>query len=168
MHTTSLLLSSPSILSETKSNLRIFFQLNSDFITNSNFNPSGLLLCPYISLGAPLPCLPTLILPQNQTLAATHVPPRRQCLSPPPPLFQSPPFKLNPMPVVRSQGPNYRRKTNIKSRSIASTIYRRSVTIVSHRGCDFFDELEVNPTSPVSSTCRTLAPRLYRYEIGDL
>jgi hypothetical protein len=57
MQITSLLLSPPSILSEMNSNLRILrdfiFQLNSDFISNSNLNPSGLLPHPYISLGAP-------------------------------------------------------------------------------------------------------------------
>jgi hypothetical protein len=57
MHTISHLLSSPSILSEMNSNLWILrdfvFQLNSDFISNSNINPSRLLLHPYISLDAP-------------------------------------------------------------------------------------------------------------------
>jgi hypothetical protein len=66
---TFLLLSPPSILSETNSNLRTLrdnvFQLNSDFISNSNLNPSGLLSHPYISLGAPPPCIPTPIPPQN-------------------------------------------------------------------------------------------------------
>jgi hypothetical protein len=128
MHTTSLLLSPPSILSEMNSNLQILwdlvFQLNSDFISNSNLNPSGLLLCPYISLGAPPQCLSMSMLPQNQTLATTQVPPHRWCLSPPPPLFQSPPFKLNPVPIVRSQGPNHRRKNHVESRSVASAIYR--------------------------------------------
>jgi hypothetical protein len=155
MHMTSLLLSPPLILSVTNSNLQILrdfiFQLNSNFISNSNFNPSRLLLCPYISLGAPPPRLPTSILPQNQTLATTQVPPRRWCLSPPPPLFQSPPFKLNPVLIVRSQGPNHRRKNHVESRSIATTIYRRSLTIIFHRGCDLSSKLEVNPTSPMSS-----------------
>jgi hypothetical protein len=118
-----LLLSPPSILSETKSNLRILwdfiFQLNSNFISNLNLNPYGLLLHSYISLGEPPPCLLTSILPQNQTLPATQVQPRHRCLSPPPPLFQSPPFKLNPMPVVRSQGPNHRRKKS-RQKSICS------------------------------------------------
>jgi hypothetical protein len=103
---------------------------------------------------------------QNRTLAATQVPPRFRCLSSPPPLFQSPPFKLNPVPVVRNQGPNHRRKNHIKSRSVASTIYRRRLTVVSRRGCDFSGELEVNPTSSVSSPYRTLAPGLYESEIG--
>jgi hypothetical protein len=107
----------PSILSEMNSNLRILrdfvFQLNSDFISNSNLNPFRLLLGPYISLGAPPPRFPISILPQNQILAATQLPPRRQCLSLPPHLFQSPPFKLNPVLVVRSHGPNHRRKNHI-------------------------------------------------------
>jgi hypothetical protein len=34
--------------------------------------------------------------------------------------------------------------------------------------CDFSGELEVNPTLPVSSPYRTLAPGLYGSEIGDL
>jgi hypothetical protein len=105
---TSLLLSPPSILSETKCNLCILryfiFQLNSDFISNSSLNPSGLLIHPYISLGAPPPCIATLISPLNQTLAAIQVPQHHWCLSPLSPLFQSPPFKLIPVPVVRSQG----------------------------------------------------------------
>jgi hypothetical protein len=172
MHKTSHLLSPPSILSETNSNLQILqdfiFQLNSDFISNSNLNPSRLLLCPYISLGAPPPHLSTSIFPQNQTLAATQVPPRRRCLSPPLPLFQSPPFKLNSVPVVRSQGPNHRRKNHVESRSVASAIYHRSLTIVFHWGCDFSSKPEVNPMSPVSSPCRTLAPGLYGSEIGGL
>jgi hypothetical protein len=70
-----LLLYPPSILSEMDSNLQILqdfvFQPNSDFISNSNFNPSRLLPRPNISLGAPPPCPSTQILPQNQTLAAT-------------------------------------------------------------------------------------------------
>jgi hypothetical protein len=135
MHMTSLLVSPPSILSETNSNLWILwdlvFQLNSNFISNLNLNPSELLLCPYISLGAPPPHLPTSILPQNQTLSATHVPPRRRCLSSLPPLFQS-------------------------------------LRVVSHRGCYFSGKLKVNPTSPVSSPCRTLTPGLYGYEIECL
>jgi hypothetical protein len=51
------------------------FQLNSDFISNLNLNPSGLLSHSYISLGAPPPCIPMPISPQNQTLATTRVPP---------------------------------------------------------------------------------------------
>jgi hypothetical protein len=154
------------------SNLHILqdfiFQLNSDFISNSNLNPSGLLLHPYISLGAPPPRIPMPIYPQNRTLATTQVPPHRRCSSSPPPLFQSPHLKLNPVPVVRSQGPNHRRKNHIKIRSVASTIYHRSLVVVSHRGCDFSDELEVDPTSPLSSPCRTIALRLYRSEIEGL
>jgi hypothetical protein len=172
MHTTSLLLSPPSTLTETNSNLRILqdfiFQLNSDFISNLNLNPSGLLLCPYISLGAPTPCLPIPISSKNWTLAATQVPPHRRCLSPPPPLFQSPPFKLNPVSVVRSQWPNHRRKNHVKSLSVATAIYRWSLTIVFHQDCDFFSELEVNPMSPVSSPYHTLTPGLYGSEIGAL
>jgi hypothetical protein len=65
----------PSILSKINSNLWILrdfiFQLNLDFISNSNLNPFRLLLHPYISLGAPPPCIPMPIYPQNQTLAAT-------------------------------------------------------------------------------------------------
>jgi hypothetical protein len=172
MRTIFLLLSSPSILSEMNSNLRILwdfvFQLNSDFISNSNLIPFGLLLRPCISLGAPPPHFPMSILPQNQTLDATQVPPHRQCLSPSPTLFQSSTFKLNPVPIVRSQVPNHRRKNHVESWSVASTIYRWSLTVVSHWGCNFFGKLEVNPTSPVSSSYRTLAPRLYGSEIGGL
>jgi hypothetical protein len=79
MHVTFLLQSSSSILSETNSNLWILryfvFQLNSDFISNSNPKPFGLLPHPYISLGAPLSRIPMPISPQNQTLAATRLPP---------------------------------------------------------------------------------------------
>jgi hypothetical protein len=79
IYMTSLLLSPPLILSETNSNLRILrdsiFQLNSDFISNSNLNPFGLLPHPYISLGAPPPRIPMPIPPQNRALAATRVPP---------------------------------------------------------------------------------------------
>jgi hypothetical protein len=75
MHMTSLLLSPPSILFETNSNLRILrdsvFQLNLDFISNANLNPPGLLPHPYIILGVSPPCHP----PQNRALAATRVPP---------------------------------------------------------------------------------------------
>jgi hypothetical protein len=71
----SLLQSTPSILSKTNSNLQILrdfiFQLNLDFISNSNLNPPGLLPHPYISLGAPPPRIPMPILPQNRALAAT-------------------------------------------------------------------------------------------------
>jgi hypothetical protein len=79
MHMTSLLQSSPSILSEMNSNLLILrdfvFQLNSNFISNSNPKASGLLTHPYISLGAPPPRIPMPISPQNQALAITRVPP---------------------------------------------------------------------------------------------
>jgi hypothetical protein len=79
MNMTSLLQSSTSILSETNSNLWILrdfvFQLNLDFISNSNHKASGLLPRPYISLGAALPRIPMPISPQNQTLAAVRVPP---------------------------------------------------------------------------------------------
>jgi hypothetical protein len=58
-----------SILSRTNSNLQVswdfIFQRNLDFISNSNFNPSGLLSHPYISSGAPQPCIPMPISPQN-------------------------------------------------------------------------------------------------------
>jgi hypothetical protein len=63
----------------TMSNLRILrdsiFQLNSDFISNSNLNRSGLLPHPYISLGAPPLCIPMQIPSQNRVLATTRVPP---------------------------------------------------------------------------------------------
>jgi hypothetical protein len=49
------------------------FQLNLDFISNSNPKASGLLLHPYISLGAPPPHILMPISPQNQTIAATRV-----------------------------------------------------------------------------------------------
>jgi hypothetical protein len=168
MHTTTLLLSTPSILSKTNSNLRILrdfiFQLNLDSISNLNFNPFGLLPCSYISLSTPPPHIPMIISPQNQTLAATQVPPRRWCLSSPPHMFQSPPFKLNPVSVVRSQGTNHRRKNHVKTQSVALAFYHRSLAIVSRQDCDFSGELEVNPTSPVSSPCCTLSPRLYSSE----
>jgi hypothetical protein len=141
MRTTFLLLSPPSILSETNSSLRILqdfvFQLNSYFTSNSNLNPSGLLPLPYISFGAPPPHLSTPISPQNQTLAATWVPPRRRCPSPLPPLFQSLPFKLNPVPVLKSQNPNHRRRNHVETQSVASTIYHRSLAIVSHWAMTF-------------------------------
>jgi hypothetical protein len=172
IHTTSLLLSPPSILSKMNSNLRILqdfiFQLNSDFISNSNLNPSRLFLRQDLSLGAPPPRLPMPISPQNQTLVATQVPPCLRCLSSLSPLIQSPPFKLNPVSVVRSQGPKHRRKNHIKSRYAASAIYHWSLAIVSRRGCNFFSELKVDPTSPVSSPWCTLPPRLYRSEIRGL
>jgi hypothetical protein len=79
IHMTPILQSPPSILSEMNSNLWILwdsvFQLNSDFNSNSNLNPSGLLPHPYIILGAPPPHIPMTIPPPNQALAATRVPP---------------------------------------------------------------------------------------------
>jgi hypothetical protein len=108
------------------------------------------------------------IFAQNRTLVATQVPPHRRCSSLPPPLFQSPPFKLNHVSAVRGHEPNHRRKNHVKSQFVASIIYHRSLAIVSHLGCDFFGELEVNPTSPVSSPCHTLTPGLYGSEIEGL
>jgi hypothetical protein len=59
-----------SILSETNSNVWVswdfVFKRNLDFISNSNFNPFGLLPHPYISLGAPPPRLPIPILPKHK------------------------------------------------------------------------------------------------------
>jgi hypothetical protein len=128
MHMTSLLLSPPSIFSEMNSNLRILrdfvFQLNSDFISNSNPKASGLLPHPYKSLGAPPSCIPMPISTQNRTLAATRVPPPSLLPSSPPPLFRSPPFKLNHVSVVRSQQPNHRKKNHVETRSVTATIYR--------------------------------------------
>jgi hypothetical protein len=102
MHMTFLLLSLPSILSEMNSNLRILqdfiFQLNSNFISNSNLNPSGLLPRPYMSSVAPPPRPSMPILPQNQNLAATMSSTMSLV-----PLFQSTPFKLNPVSVVRGK-----------------------------------------------------------------
>jgi hypothetical protein len=145
------------------SNLRILrdfiFQSNSDFISNLNLNPSRLLPRPYISLGAPLPCPSMPISPQNQTLAATRAPP---------PLFQSLCFKLNHVLVVRSQKSIHRKKNHVESQSVTSAIYRQTLTVVSRRGCNFSRELKVNPTSTVSSPCRTLSPKLYRSEIRGL
>jgi hypothetical protein len=60
------------------------------------------------------------------------------------------------------------RKNHIKTQSVASAIYHRSLDVVSCQGCDFSGELEVNPTSPVSSPCRTLALGLYGSKIGGL
>jgi hypothetical protein len=141
VRTTFLLLSPPSILSKINSNLWILrdfiFQLNSDFISNLNLNPFGLLPHPYISLGAPPPCIPMLISPQNQTLASIQVPAHRRCFLPLPPLFQNPPSKLNHVPVTRSQGPNHRRKNHVKTRSVSSAIYHRILVIVSHRTATF-------------------------------
>jgi hypothetical protein len=55
------------------------FQINSDFISNSNLNGCGLLPHPYISSYAPPPHPSTPILPQNQTLAATQTPSHHRC-----------------------------------------------------------------------------------------
>jgi hypothetical protein len=100
MHTTFLLLSMPSILSKTNSNLWILqdfiFQLNSDFFSNSNLNPSRLLLHLYISLGAPTPGIPVAISPQNQNLATTQVPPHHRCLLSPPPQFLKLSLQIKP------------------------------------------------------------------------
>jgi hypothetical protein len=145
MHKTSLLQSPPSILSEMNSNLQILrdfvFQLNSDFISNSNPKTFGLLPHTYISLGAPPPRITMPISPQNRTLAATRVPP---------PL---------PTPIIAA--------TSILKPSVQIKSSPKSCCCFSS-GCDFSDELEVNPTLPVSSSCRTLAPGLYGSKIGDL
>jgi hypothetical protein len=125
---TSLLQSPPSILSETNSNLRILrdyvFQLNLDFNSNSNLNPSGLLPHPYISFGAPPPRIPMPIPPQNRALVPPVFHHRCRCPSSPPPLFQSPPFKLNHVPIARSERPNHRKKNHVETRYVASVIYR--------------------------------------------
>jgi hypothetical protein len=167
-----LLLRPPPILSKINSNLQILrdfvFQINSDFISNLNLNGCGLLPHPYISSCAPPPRPSMPILPQNQTLAVTLSPPRHQCPSSLPPLFRIPPTQLNPVPVMRSQGPKHRRKTDVESQSVSSTIYRQSLATVSYWDCDFSGELEVNLTSPVSSPCCTLTPGLYGSEIGGL
>jgi hypothetical protein len=172
MHMTFLLLSPTSVLSEIKYNPQILwdfvFQINSDFISNSSHNPFGLLLHPYINSGAPSPRIPMPISPKNQTLGTTKLHHIAGAPRAPPPLFRSPPFKLNLVSIVRSQELNHRRKNHVKSRSVASTIYHWSLVIVSRRGCDFSAELEVNPTSPVSSPCRTLTPELGGSEIGGL
>jgi hypothetical protein len=130
-------------------------------MTNSNLNPSGLLARPYISSGAPPPRLSMPISPQNQTLAATL-----SSTTSPVPLFQSPPSKLNPVSVVRSQGPNRKRKNHVKIQSVASATYHQSLFVVSHQGYNLSGELEVNPTSLVSSPCLILTPGLYGSEIG--
>jgi hypothetical protein len=69
MYKTFLFLFTAPILSETNSNLWILrdfvFKRNLDFISNSKFNPSGLLPHRYISLGAPSPCIPMPVSPQN-------------------------------------------------------------------------------------------------------
>jgi hypothetical protein len=129
MHMTTHLQSPPSILSETNSNLWILrdsvFQLNSDFVSNSNPKSSGLLPHPYISLGAPPPRIHILISPQNRTIAATLIP-----------------FKLNQVSVVRSPGPNHRKKNHVKTRFVASAIYCRSFVVVSHQAATFLANLK--------------------------
>jgi hypothetical protein len=57
--------------------------------------------------------------------------------SSPPPLFQSPPIKLNHVSVVRSQGRNHRKNNHIETRYVASAIYHRSLAVVSHRAVTF-------------------------------
>jgi hypothetical protein len=69
--------------------------------------------------------------------------------------------------VVRSQEPNHRKKNHVETQSVASAIYRQNLAVVSHRAATF-GELEVNPTLPVSSPCRTLTPELYGSEIEGL
>jgi hypothetical protein len=143
---TSLLLSPPSILSEMNSNLWILwdfvFQLNSDFISNSNLKPTGLLSHPYISLGAPPPRVPMPIFPQNRTLGANRVPPPSLVPLIAATSFPKPPFKLNHVPVMRSQGPNHSEKNHVETRFVASTIYRRNLIIVSHRAATFLVNLK--------------------------
>jgi hypothetical protein len=132
---TSLLQSPPSILSETNSNLQILrdfiFQLNSDLISNSNPKAFGLLPHPYISLGASPLRIPMPTPRQNQAPAATRVPPT----SPLPVVaaisILNPPFKLNYVSVVRSQGPNHRKKNHVETRFVSSAIYHQSLVIVS-------------------------------------
>jgi hypothetical protein len=80
---------------------------------------------------------PTPILSQNRTLAANWVPPPSPLPSSLPPLFKSHPFKLNPVPVVKSQKLNHRKKNHIETRFVASAIYRWSLTVVSHRVATF-------------------------------
>jgi hypothetical protein len=41
------------------------------------------------------------------------------------------------VPVVRSQAPNHRKKNHIKTQSVASAIYHRSLAVVSHRAATF-------------------------------
>jgi hypothetical protein len=136
-----ILQSSPLILSETNSNLRILrdsiFQLNSDFISNSNLNPFGLLSHPYISLVAPPPRIPMPIPSQNWATVTTRVPPPSPLPVIATPHSKAPPFKLNHAPVVRSQSPNHRKKNHVETRSVAFAIYRRSLTVVSRRAATF-------------------------------
>jgi hypothetical protein len=70
-------------------------------------------------------------------ITATLIPHRRRCPLSPPPLFQSPPFKLNHASVVRSQEPNHRKKNHVETWSVASAIYRQSLAIVSHQAATF-------------------------------
>jgi hypothetical protein len=67
---------------------------------------------------------------------------RHRCLSLLPPLFWSPPFKLNHVSVMRSQGHNHRKKNHVKTRSVASAIYRRSLVVVSHWAATFLANLK--------------------------
>jgi hypothetical protein len=101
------------------SNLRILwdfvFQLNSDFISNLNFNPSRLLPHPYISLGAAPPHIPKPISPQNRTLAATRV----LSLSPLPVIavtsIPKPSLQINPRVGREKPMPNHRKKNNVET-----------------------------------------------------
>jgi hypothetical protein len=131
--------------------MKFCFQLNSDFISNSNLNPSRL-QHPYISSDGLPPCIP------HSNFASKPNPschPRSTTIvgapSSSPPLFRRPPTKLNPVPVVRSQK-NCRKNNHVKSRYVASVIYNQSLVVVSHWCCDFSDELKVNLTSPVTSS----------------
>jgi hypothetical protein len=141
MHMTTLLLSLPLILSETNSNLQILwdfvFQLNLDFISNSNPKTSRLLPHPYISLGAPPPCIPMPISPQKRTLATTRVSPPSllpvvTATSIPKPFLQ-----IKPHVDREKSEPNHRKKNHVETRSVASAIYRRSLTIISHQAASF-------------------------------
>jgi hypothetical protein len=111
-------------------------------VVDSNPKASGLLSHPYIRLGAPHPRIPMPIFPQNLTLAATWVPPLLPLPVVPPPLLRRLPFKLNHVPVVRSQWPNHRKKNHVETRSVVSVIYRRSLTIVSHWAATFLANLK--------------------------
>jgi hypothetical protein len=51
-------------------------------------------------------------------------------------------FKLNPVSVVRDRKPNHRKKNHIETQSVASTIYRRSLAIVSHQVATFPSNLK--------------------------
>jgi hypothetical protein len=172
MLTTFLLQSSPSILSETNYNLWILWEFI--FQINQILSLIRILILRHSSqhlykLGCTSPTHLHANLtskpnpshhPSSTTILAT--------LSPPPPLFQTPPSKLNPVPVVRSQKPKQRKKNQVKTQFVSSVIYRQNLAIISRRCYDFFGEFEVNPTSLVSSTYRTLAPGLYGSEIKGL